>query len=183
MRALQRRVVEWATARTVLGALAAYLVSLVALTVSDAHVASFAPLFDKPDLRFGYGHADVVAAFAMLGEGGRRAYGLNLVVDTIMPVAFAAAAILAAARAAPRLLAVLAVAPLLFLVLDVVENAAFGAMLLQFPDVSAALVAATSPVTIVKLCSFFVALPTLVVAVLTIGVRWAWRRRAALRHP
>jgi hypothetical protein len=170
-----------ATPPAVAVAVAAYLASLAALTLSDAQVAAVAPGFSKPDLTLGYGHVDVVAAFALLGEEGRRAYGINLVIDSVMPLALAVATILVAARAAPRLLPLLAVAPLVFVTLDVAENAAFGVMLLRYPDVSTALVAVVSPITAVKLAAFVVTLPTLVLGVAALAVGWGRSRRRSRR--
>ncbi|MFU8773330.1 MAG: hypothetical protein ACNA8H_13040 [Anaerolineales bacterium] len=50
-------------------------------------------------------------------------------------------------------------------------------MLLQYPDVSAGLVMATNPVTMVKLSAFFVALPTLVVGVVVVVIKWFQQRK------
>jgi hypothetical protein len=73
---------------------------------------------------------------------------------------------------------VLSVAPFTFPVLEVIENAAFASMLARYPAISPGLVAATSPVTMVKLAAFVITLPTLVLGVTAIGVRWLRGRRA-----
>lgn len=171
-----------ATPRAVLAALGLYLLSVAALSMSDAQMAAHAPDMTKLDLRFGYDRTQALALLTALGQAGRRAYRLNLVMDTLMPVAFAAATVLVAARAAPRWLSALAVAPVLFLLLDLLENAAFAVMLAQYPDISPALVSVTSPVTAIKLSAFFVALPTLAVGALTLGVGWLRQRVRARRN-
>jgi hypothetical protein len=105
---------------------------------------------------------------------------VNLLVDTVMPVMFAAATTLVVARAAPRRLGLHVVPPAAFLVLDVMENMAFLTMLRQYPDVSPALVAATSPVTVIKLSAFVLAFPTLIIGAVVLGVRWLRRDRRGL---
>ena len=174
---LMDRIRAQATPGAIWAALLLYLATVVALTLSDARMADFAHDLTKPDLQFGYDRAAVLAWLTALGETGRRVYLWNLAIDSVMPLALAAATVLVAARAAPRWLPVLAIAPMIFLVLDLVENAALAAMVVTFPEVSETLVAATSPVTMVKLASFAVALPTLILAAGGLGVRWLRGRR------
>lgn len=171
------RIRSLATPRATGVAVLLYLVSVAALTASDARLADFSNELTKLDLRFGYDHAAVLAWLAVLGESGRGAYLWNLAIDSVMPVAFAAATVLVVARAAPRWLPVLAVAPVTFLVLDLMENVALAAMVATFPDVPGILVAVTSPVTMIKLSAFAVALPTLIITLAALGVRWVLRRR------
>ena len=179
---LRERIVRVATPGVTMGALALYGLSVVALTMSDARVASFAPGVTKPDLRFGYGYAELVDVLEAFGPGGRSAYAWNLAIDSVMPVFFAAATLLVLARVAPRWLGVLGAAPLVFAVVDLIENASFGWMLIQFPEVSASLVAVTRWLTMVKLSAFYVALPTLIVGAVILLVRWLqgrWKARSA----
>jgi hypothetical protein len=179
-RFLPERVRHAATPRAVAVALGLYLLSIAALQWSDLRLAAHAPGVTKPDLNFGYGHAEILSILTALGESGRTEYAWGLVIDSVMPILLAVATILVAARAAPRLLPWLSAAPVTFMVLDLIENASFGMMVAQYPEVSPALVAATSPVTMVKLVSFTVTFPTLVVGTGMLVVRWArGRRRAA----
>lgn len=164
-RPLGDRVRAAATPRAIGVAVALYLASVVALQVSTAQVAGHADGFTKPDLTFGYDHPRVVDALGSLGDAGRSAYGLNLVIDSLMPAAFALATVLAAAGAFPRRLALLSIAPVAFLVLDLAENASLGVMLATHPDVPPALVAATSLVTMAKLAAYPVAFATFATAV------------------
>lgn len=167
-RPLGDRVRAAATPRAIGVAVALYLASVVALQVSTAQVAGHADGFTKPDLTFGYDHPRVVDALGSLGDAGRSAYGLNLVIDSVMPAAFALATVLAVARAFPQRLAPLSLAPLTFLVLDLAENASLGAMLASFPDVSPALVGVTSVVTMVKLTAYPIAFATFTVALMAL---------------
>ena len=176
-RSLRDRIRAAATPAATLVGVALYLVSVAALLWSDGQLAGRAADLTKPDLRLGYDHAEVLVFLTALGESGRRAYALNLIIDSLMPVAFAAATVLVVARATWRWLPVLAVAPAAFLVLDLLENAAFAMMIGQYPDVSEMLVSAASPVTAVKLAAFFVGLPTLVAGVIALGVQRVQRLR------
>jgi hypothetical protein len=160
------------TPLTIVTAIIFYLVSIAVLDWSDARLTAIAPEFLKPDLNFGYGYADIMLALTLLGESGRSAYLTNLIIDTIMPVLFAAATILVVVRAASRWWIILSIPPITFMVLDIIENTAFGLMLLQYPEVSPGLVALTSPVTMVKLSSFFIALPTLIIGSIYLIFQW-----------
>jgi hypothetical protein len=171
---MKHKVMESATPRGIIIAISLYLVSIAVLTLSDARITALAPEFSKPDLQFGYDFAYVLAALTILGDVGRSAYGVNLIIDSVMPVLFAAATVLVVARAAPRWWLVLSIAPLTFMVLDVVENVSFGLMLFQFPDIAPALVISTSLITMVKLSAFVVALPTLILGALLVIFQW-WR--------
>jgi hypothetical protein len=168
-----------ATPRAVAGAIGLYLLSIIVLQWSDLRLAAHAPGVTKPDLTFGYGHAEILSILTAFGAGGRTEYAWGLVIDSVMPVLLALATILVAARAAPRLLPWLSAAPITFLVLDLIENASFGVMLAQYPDVSPALVAATSPVTMVKLLAFAVTFPTLAIGTGILVVHWVHTRRRA----
>ena len=172
MKSIRDRLVIIATPRAIALAVGLYLTSVVGLTLSDANVATYAPGVTKPDLRFGYGYADILDALTTFGEGGRLAYAINLLIDTVMPVLFVAATVLVVASAVPRWLGVLSVAPTAFCILDFIENAAFAVLLVQYPDIAPGLVAITSPVTMVKLTSFAVALPTIVLGAAALGFRW-----------
>lgn len=157
-----------ATPRVIAAAVVVYLASVVVLQVSTAQVASHADAFTKPDLTFGYDLDRVSAALGSLGAAGREAYGLNLLIDSVMPAAFAVAALLAIARAFPRRLGFFAIAPLAFFGLDIVENAALGLMLVAYPELPAALVGVASVVTMVKLSAYLLAFPTFTVALVAL---------------
>jgi hypothetical protein len=146
----------WATRRRTVWAVVALVVSLVALSASDHHLAGFGAA-TKLDLRFGYGVAEVVELFHAYGAGGRHAYAINLAIDTVYPLALAAAAILLTARAFGATRRWPWLAPSAFAVLDVVENALLGVALRRFPDVPP-FVAVASPVTQLKLVSFVLTL-------------------------
>jgi hypothetical protein len=168
-----------ATPRTVAAAMLAYLASLALLQWADMRLAPYAGSFTKPDLFLNYDFSYIFFLFTYYGEAGRTAYAWNLAADSLMPIFFAAAVMLVAARAFPRRFSLLVAAPLGFLVLDLIENASFGWMLVQYPDLSAGLVAATNVVTLTKLACFAVAMPTLLLGV----GRLAYRYIAARRRP
>jgi hypothetical protein len=170
-----------ATTRWVLVACGLYLASLVALTLADLPLERAAPGTTKPDLTFGYTYSDILAIFSAYGAAGRQAYLVNLVVDSVMPVMFAAAVLLSAARAAPRWSGWLGIAPVVFMLLDLVENAAFAVMLSQYPEVSPALVSFTRPVTMIKLSAFVIAMPTLILSVLILIAAAVSRWRKAVK--
>lgn len=171
------RLEDAATTRTIAIALMLYLASVAVLTLSDAQVEKYAPGAGKPDLRFGYAHAELVDLFSVLGEAGRQAYAVNLVIDTVMPLLFAIVTLLVIARAAPRWFGLLSLAPVLFMVLDLIENAAFGLMLYQYPGLGETLVAITSWITMVKLSAFAVAMPTLLIGLAALMIGGLYRRR------
>jgi hypothetical protein len=128
----------------------------------------------KPDLLFGYGVADLDELFAAYGDAGRRAYAVGLVVDTVYPLALAAAAVLFAARALPRRVRWLWAFPITFAVLDVLENLGLGAAVAAYPQTSDRLVAVLSPITQAKLLSFP---PTVAILLVSAGVlSWRWVR-------
>jgi hypothetical protein len=168
---VKERIIEAAKPRAAAISLALYIASVVLLSISDAQIASLAPEFTKPDLTFGYTQAEILEALDTLGEEGRRAYGINLVIDTIMPIFLAAATLLVAARALPKWLILLGIAPVIFMALDIVENALFGVMLLQYPSILPGLVSAASPITMVKLSAFFITLPTLILSLILLIFR------------
>jgi hypothetical protein len=172
-RSLPARVRHAATTRAIAVALGLYLLSIAMLQWSDLRLAAHATGVTKPDLTFGYGHAEILSILTAFGEAGRTEYAWGLVIDSVMPILLALATILIAARAVPRHLPWLSAAPLTFMVLDLIENASFGMMVARYPEVSPGLVAATSPVTMVKLVSFAVTLPTLVVGTGVLVVRRA----------
>ncbi|WP_225753140.1 hypothetical protein [Actinotalea sp. Marseille-Q4924] len=153
------------------------MVSLLALQLSDASVQRYDDA-TKPDLRAGgYSRDDLVELLAAYGPEGRVAYGVNLVVDTVYPLALAAATVLLAARAFDGRRRWLWAAPLAFAGLDVVENVLLGVATAVHPDVPAALVAVSSPLTQVKLVTFLATMAVLLVSVAVVVVRW-WRGRS-----
>lgn len=164
--------VRHATARAIIVVIAVYVTALVAMEIAQRPIRSAAPGVGTLDLTFGYEHATVLEVLGTYGESGRRAYGWFLVADSLMPIAFAVAGLLLIARLAPRWLPLLGAAPVAFMLLDLVENAAFMVMLAQFPDVGTHLVAFTRPVTMTKLLSFAVAMPTLLVAFVVFVTTW-----------
>jgi hypothetical protein len=164
-------IVQKSTARMIAVAVALWLVSIVALTFSDERIAEYAPDTTKPDLHIGFSHADIISMFTALGEEGRQAYGINLLIDTVMPVLFGVMTVLLMAKVLPRRLMLLSVAPITFVMLDIIENAAFGVMLLQYPDIALWLVAATSLVTLVKLTAYMFAAPLFVLRLVSLGIR------------
>jgi hypothetical protein len=178
MEQLRARIAAAATLKGIGAALALYLLSVAALSIADMPLGREAPGVTKPDLTFGYSYTQLIDILTAYGEQGRQAYAIGLVFDTIMPVFFAVVTILVAARAAPRWLGLLSVAPLVFMLFDVVENAAFGLMLAQFPAVSPELVSVTRVITMIKLSGFFVAMPTLVIGIIAIGIGLLRNRRS-----
>jgi hypothetical protein len=156
----------WATRRRTAIATGLLLVTLAALNVADIWLFSYDDA-TKLDLRlWGYSQTEVIHLFDSYGPGGRRAYAVGLVIDTIYPLTLLAATVLLSARAfgaARRWLRWWWVAPATFAVLDVIENAMFGVMLAAYPDVPDGLVTIAAPITRVKLISFG---PTVVLIVL-----------------
>ena len=179
----RRDVPGWASPRRAWIALGVLLACLAALMLADRWLESHTGLpvglpmsadATKPDLLFGYGAADLDALFTAYGEGGRRAYAVGLVVDTIYPLALAAATVLLAARALPRSARWLWAFPITFAVLDVIENLGFGVALATYPQTLDGLVAALSPITQAKLLSFP---PTVAVLLTSAGLlSWRWFR-------
>jgi hypothetical protein len=165
-----------ATPRNILIALILYLGSIALLTLSDMQIERYAPGITKPDLQFGYTYSAVMDTFSEMGADGRRAYGGNLIIDSVMPILFAAVTLLTAARAAPRWLGLLAIAPLVFFGLDMVENAAFAYLLSQYPEISPGLVGVVRWITMVKLSAYVIALPTLVLGLIWLLVRGLVRK-------
>lgn len=183
----------WASSRRAWLALGALLVCLTALMLADLWLErhSGVPVglpmsadATKPDLLFGYQAADLHAIFTAYGEGGRRAYAVGLVIDTVYPLALAAATVLLAARALPARTRWLWAFPITFAVLDVIENLGFGVALAAHPHTLDGLVAVLSPITQVKLLSFP---PTVAVLLTSAGVlSWRWfrdRRHAPHDNP
>lgn len=175
---IKTRIEAMASTKAVFIAIGLYLLSIVALKISDFQIEKVAPGIPKPDLVFGYTYADIMDIFTKLGEAGRQAYAVNLIVDSIMPVLFAAAVILVVARAFPKFWLPLSIAPFLFFMLDMIENVAFAQMVSQYPNIDPSLVAFTRPLTMIKLISFVIAMPTLVIGGLIIIIRWIRDRRA-----
>lgn len=174
---IKARIEALAASGAVFAAVGLYLLSLAALQISDQQIARAAPGITKPDLQFGYTYDDIVATFNQLGAAGRQAYASNLLVDSVMPVFFAAAVILVLARAFPRFWVPASVAPIAFLVLDLVENAAFWQLLAQYPEIEPGLVAFIRLLTMIKLSAFALAMPMLIVGAITIAARWLRRKR------
>lgn len=174
----------WASARRTWVAIGALLVCLAALKLTDVWLESHTGLpvglpmsadATKPDLRFGYEVADLDALFTAYGDGGRRAYAVGLIVDTIYPLVLAAATVLLAARAFPRA-RWLWVFPIAFAALDVVENIGLGVAMAAYPEtLGDGPVAVLSLITQVKLLSFP---PTVAVLLSSAGVlSWRWLRQ------
>jgi hypothetical protein len=100
-RRIRARVVASATPRATAVTVALYLASVALLTLSDRQITRHAPQVTKPDLTFGYSHAQIVETFTALGEAGRRACAINLLIDTVMPVLLAAATVVVIAGRLP----------------------------------------------------------------------------------
>jgi hypothetical protein len=177
LKRVQARIIDAASPKAIVIAAGLYLASLAALTAADAPLKQAAPGLSKPDLTFAYTYADIIQILSAYWAAGRQAYLTNLIVDSIMPVCFAAVTLLVAARAAPRWLGLLGIAPLVFMIVDLIENPLLAVMVSQFPDVSPALVSFTSPLTMIKLSAFAVAMPTLIIGVLYLIISWLIRRR------
>lgn len=176
---LKLKIHTLANSRAMLVSIFLYLLSLVALNISDSQIQKVAPGIPKPDLVFGYTYTDIMDIFHQLGEAGRQAYLINLIVDSFMPVLFAATVILVVTRAFPKFWLPLSIAPFLFFALDMIENAAFAQMVTQFPTVDPGLVAFTRPLTMIKLISFMIAVSSLGVGAITILIGWIKAKRAA----
>ena len=175
---IKTRIATMASTKAVFIAIGLYLLSIVALKISDFQIEKVAPGIPKPDLVFGYTYVDIMEIFSQLGEAGRQAYAINLIVDSVMPILFAAAVILVAARAFPRFWLPASIAPFLFFILDMIENAAFAQMVAQFPNIDPSLVAFTRSLTMIKLISYMIAMPTLVIGGLIIIIRLIKNRGA-----
>jgi hypothetical protein len=175
---IKTKIETLAASRAMFVAIVLYLLSLVALNISDYQIKQVAPGIPKPDLVFGYTYTDIMDIFNRLGEAGRQAYAVNLIVDSIMPVLFAAAVILVVVRAFPRFWLPLSIAPFMFFILDMIENVAFAQMISQFPNIDVSLVAFTRPLTMIKLISFMIAMPSMGIGAIMILIRWARVRRA-----
>lgn len=181
----QRKTLSWATARRTTWAVVALLVSLAVLTAGDVvfeeatGIAAGSPFSSdagKPDLRFGYSHDQLVDLFERYGADGRRAYVLNLALDTVYPIVLALAGILLAARAFPALRWPW-IAPLGFAVPDVVENGLMAFALSRYPDIPVWVAAVASPITQVKLVFLPLAYLVAIVAFLVLAKRWLGSRR------
>jgi hypothetical protein len=168
-------------------ALGALLCCLTALTVTDLWLARHSGMpvgrpmssdATKPDLLFGYGAADLQALFTAYGEGGRRAYAVGLVVDTVYPLVLAATTVLLAARALPRRLRLLWVFPIAFASLDVIENLGFGVALAVHPRTLDGFVVVLSPITQAKLLAFP---PTVAILLASAGLL-SWRSLQGRRN-
>ena len=168
---IKTRIATMASTKAVFIAIGLYLLSIVALKISDFQIEKVAPGIPKPDLVFGYTYVDIMEIFSQLGEAGRQAYAINLIVDSVMPILFAA-------RAFPRFWLPASIAPFLFFILDMIENAAFAQMVAQFPNIDPSLVAFTRPLTMIKLISYMIAMPTLVIGGLIIIIRLIRNRGA-----
>jgi hypothetical protein len=178
----------WASPRRSWMAIGALVACLAALTVADVWLERHTGLpvglpmstdATKPDLLFGYEAAELHALFASYGEGGRRAYAVGLIVDTVYPLALATATVLLAARALPRRARWLWAFPITFAVLDVVENLGFGIALAAHPETLDRLVAVLSPITQAKLLSFPPTVAVLLTSAGVLGWRWLQARRDA----
>jgi hypothetical protein len=174
---IKEKIESRATTKAVLIAFILYLASVAVLTFSDGQISRHAPNTTKPDLRYGYTHSEIIDVFTVFGPEGRQAYAANLVIDSVMPVFFAALVLLLVARVVPRWFWLLGIAPVVFLVFDLIENAAFGLMLSQYPEISPALVSVTSIMTRIKLSAFFIAMPTLVLTFLALIINSLFIRR------
>jgi hypothetical protein len=160
--------------RTTLRLVVALLASLAVLQVSDRHIAMHAPGVLKLDLRFGWDLATAMEVLGAFGAGGRRAYLINLAIDTVFPALAAAATVALVARTFPRRQVLLSIAPIAFFVLDAIENAGLATMTARFPDVGADLAAFTRWATMTKLSTLPIWVPTSIVALIVLLLR---RRR------
>ncbi len=185
-------IADWASPRRARLALAALVACLVALTLADLWLEHHTGLpvglpmsseATKPDLWFGYGAADIHALFTSYGAGGRRAYAVGLVVDTVYPLVLAAATILLSARAFPRRAPWLWAFPVTFAVLDVIENLGFGVALAAHPRTLDGLVTVLSPITQVKLLAFPPTVAVLLAAIGVVGWRWFRLRQGGRPAP
>jgi hypothetical protein len=179
---MQRWLWQHATPRAIVIVALVYVATLVAMEVTQRPMHAAAPGVGTLDLTFGYDHASAIDVLGAYGEAGRRAYALFLLFDSLMPIAFAGVGLLLIARFAPKWSPLLAAAPIAFMTFDLVENAAFLAMIGQYPDVSSSLVAFARPITTVKLASFVIAMPTIVVLFVVFLVTGLRRRLAATPH-
>ena len=150
-------------------------------------LASGAPPFDiRP---FGYGVEEAKAYLDALGDAG-RAYYLNpeLVLDGFFPPLYAASRVLALwwltmpgrlrdGAIAPGWRRVLVALPVLELILDWGENTGIATMLWSWPDLSAAVVGATSAATRLKLLTAACTEISLLVLAAIALLRWLGRRR------
>lgn len=185
---LHHDVPRWASRRRTRLAVAVLLASLVALTVADIWLESHSGLAvgmpmssdaGKPDLRFGYGTGDLASLFTAYGAGGRRAYAVGLAIDTVYPLALAAATVLLSVRAFAGRARWLWAFPVAFAVLDVIENIGLGIALAVHPRPMAGLVAVLSLVTQVKLLSFPATVALLLASAAVLGGRWLRPSRVA----
>ena len=104
------------------------------------------------DVRSGYGYAEVMAAMEQYGDDGRRAYlWASATLDTLFPIVVCSllAGLIFRLRPSERL-AVLALVPIVGGVLDLGENVQVMAMLVGYPNISEAQVAAASAFTQLK---------------------------------
>lgn len=131
------------------------------------------------DARFGYSHADVIAAMSAYGEQGRRVYfWASLTMDTLLPIAYAAFLAGMLYRLRPRYgLWTPALLPVAAGLLDLLENGQIVAMLVVYPDVSPGQVALASVFTQAKTCASLAALALIAVfGILTLVRRWSGNR-------
>ena len=158
-----KRLVELAARTPVLVATAIIAATLVVAVFPALPIGG-----DLLDTRFGYTHAAVLEAMATYGEHGRRVYlWSSLTLDTLLPVAYVGLLAGALHRLRPRdSLWQLAFVPLAAGVLDLCENFQIVAMLISYPDVLPAQVAAGSLVT--KLKAVTVTTSVALVAVLAV---------------
>lgn len=107
---------------------------------------------DLLDARFGYSHSAVLEAMAAFGEDGRRVYlWASLTLDTLLPVTYVALLAGVLYRVRPQEgLWPLALIPGAAGIFDLGENLQIVVMLLGYPDIPAAQVAAASLVTQLK---------------------------------
>ena len=164
-----KRLLEFAARTPVLVVAAIVATSLVVAVFPALPIGA-----DLLDARFGYTHAAVMEAMAAYGEDGRRVYlWASLTLDTLLPIAYVGLLAGALHRLRPReCLWTLAAVPLAAGVLDIGENIQIVAMLLGYPDVLPAQVAAASLTTQLKAVAGLTSLG--LVAVLAV---LAWVRR------
>ncbi len=179
---------SWASVRRAWIATGALLACLVALRLTDLWLEVHTGLpvglpmsadATKPDLLFGYGAADLDALFTAYGPGGRVAYAVGLVVDTVYPLALAAATVLLAVRTLPPRTSWLWTFPVTFALLDVIENIGFGVAVTAHPHIPDELIAVLSPITQLKLLSF----PPTIAILLTSAGLLSWNGVRHRRNP
>jgi len=173
------KILDWTDGRKALLALAAYLINVFLLSLTDTPLLALSNGQNKPDLTFGYNLQTLSDLFASYGEEGRSLYRANLIIDTPFPLILATATILMAAYSLtrnPKVLALLSIAPAAFTVLDLIENPMLYVLVSSYPDLSPPIVMTASLVTRLKLTAVMVTYPTLAVGIMVASFMWIRQR-------